>query len=334
MIKKTLISFIILINLSKMLLAQDTVTNLINSGFKTIENNQIIAIKNLNNLNNRLTILDTKIFQLTQNYKNREKNIILRLTNIQESLDMVYKKSNKLHKELSSLQINQNKILKNLKIFENNYNKILQKVSDIKTTETNHYKQIAKNQETIFKKYNILYSLVKKLFIFLIFTFFIFVLITISNLSFILSLRRKYSYIKTNQSSSAEEKNALIQKQESQESNDETKYDHSLIIKIADEIFRMKIRLSQIDEKIKNVKALKNTISRLEDELHLRGYKIVDLTGIDYIDGMTVDVKLFVPDESLPAGTFKISRTIKPQIEYMGNLIRPAEVEVVYNKKN
>ena len=42
---------------------------------------------------------------------------------------------------------------------------------------------------------------------------------------------------------------------------------------------------------------------------------------------MTIDAN-FIPDENLNEGKEVISRVIKPQINYKGNLIQPAQVEV------
>lgn len=104
--------------------------------------------------------------------------------------------------------------------------------------------------------------------------------------------------------------------------------DHELPVRVAEEVFRMRTRLSRMAGETKGVSALLNAVNRLEDELNIKGYKIVNLTGTDYHDEMTILVKEFVPLEELSQGEKKILRMIKPQVKFMDKVISFGECEV------
>ena len=102
--------------------------------------------------------------------------------------------------------------------------------------------------------------------------------------------------------------------------------DHSLPLKLAEEIHRMRKRLNTMEES-HGTKVLNKRIDSLTDKINDLGYEIIKLEGEDFNEGMTVDAN-FIPDENLDEGKEIISRVIKPQINYKGKLIQPAKVEV------
>ena len=106
--------------------------------------------------------------------------------------------------------------------------------------------------------------------------------------------------------------------------------DHSLPLTMGNEIHRMRNRLKTMDESSHAVKVLNNRLEKLEEEINNKGYEIVDYEGKPFIDGMTVQAR-FVPDSNLKDGESKITRVIKPQINFMEKLIQVAEVEVSQN---
>lgn len=103
--------------------------------------------------------------------------------------------------------------------------------------------------------------------------------------------------------------------------------DHSLAIKLADEIHRMRRRISALPEDTKGLKSLTKSLERLEDELQEKGYEIVDYTGMDYIEGMTLKAR-FVPSDDLKNGQSVITRVVYPQVNFKDKLIQKADVEV------
>ncbi|OGT19194.1 MAG: hypothetical protein A2V90_03765 [Gammaproteobacteria bacterium RBG_16_57_12] len=108
--------------------------------------------------------------------------------------------------------------------------------------------------------------------------------------------------------------------------NSETQ-DHSLALRLADEIHRMQKRLNALPEDTKGLGPLKKSIERLEGELADQGYEIVDLTNKSFSDGLNV-VARFIPDESLSPDERIISKVIKPQVNYRGTVVQVSELEV------
>ena len=123
------------------------------------------------------------------------------------------------------------------------------------------------------------------------------------------------------------EKQMTYERQEYFNSRQEKEIDHSLPIKVGEEIYRMRKRISRMSEDTKGLEALKSSLKRLEEEFNSNGYEIVDLMGKSFVDGLTVQAK-FVPSDSLESGERVITNVIKPQINFNNVLIRVADVEV------
>ena len=102
--------------------------------------------------------------------------------------------------------------------------------------------------------------------------------------------------------------------------------DHSLPLKVGEEIHRMRNRLSTI-ESSHEIKVVMKRLESLEEKLITMGYEIVKLESRDYHECMNINAH-FAPDENLNEGESVISRVIKPQINYKNKLIQVAEVEV------
>lgn len=103
--------------------------------------------------------------------------------------------------------------------------------------------------------------------------------------------------------------------------------DHSLALKIADEIVRIEANLSRMDSSIKGHKQLSKAVERIKNNFSANGYEIVDMLGKPYIQGMKAAVT-FVTDDSLESGIQIISKIIKPQINYKQEMIQAAQIEV------
>lgn len=106
-----------------------------------------------------------------------------------------------------------------------------------------------------------------------------------------------------------------------------TQTDHSLALKVADEIVRIEMNLSRMDSSIKGYKQLAKAVQRIKDNFNANGYEIVDMLGKSYNAGMKAAVT-FVTDESLERGQQIITKIIKPQINYQQQMIQPAQIEV------
>ncbi|MGN0029280.1 MAG: hypothetical protein ACI35Q_06090 [Marinilabiliaceae bacterium] len=106
--------------------------------------------------------------------------------------------------------------------------------------------------------------------------------------------------------------------------------DHSLVVKIADEIARIETNLAKMDKAVKGYKQLVQAKDRMINNVRAYGYEIVSLLGQEYNDGMQYQAR-FVPDENLPEGKRIITGMIKMQVNYNGKMIQPAEIVVSQN---
>ena len=103
--------------------------------------------------------------------------------------------------------------------------------------------------------------------------------------------------------------------------------DHSLPLKIADEITRIEKNLSNMDSSIKGFKQLKASVDRIKDNFIANGYELIDMLNKPYDPGLKV-IANFRPDENLKKGEQIITRIIKPQVNYRGTMIQAAQIEV------
>lgn len=101
----------------------------------------------------------------------------------------------------------------------------------------------------------------------------------------------------------------------------------ALPIKVADEIFRMRKRLMALPAETKGLTPLRKSLERLEAELNEQGYELIDYTGMEFDEGMSLNARV-IPADDLEPGQRVISKVIKPQINYRGLLNRLADVEV------
>jgi phenylalanyl-tRNA synthetase alpha subunit len=105
------------------------------------------------------------------------------------------------------------------------------------------------------------------------------------------------------------------------------KADHSLALKVADEVIRIQKNLSRMDESTKGLKQLGSSVKRIQDNFASNGYELVEMLGKEYSEGMKATVN-FVQDEDFEEGKRLITRIIKPQVNYKGTMIQTAQIEV------
>lgn len=103
--------------------------------------------------------------------------------------------------------------------------------------------------------------------------------------------------------------------------------DHSLPLKLADEIHRMRKRILALPEDTKGLKPISKSLERLEDELSEQGYEIIDHTGMEFSENLSIQSR-FIPSDELEQGQSIISKVVTPQVNFKGVLIRMADVEV------
>lgn len=105
------------------------------------------------------------------------------------------------------------------------------------------------------------------------------------------------------------------------------KADHSLALKVADEIIRIQKNLGRMDENTKGLKQLNSSVKRIQDNFASNGYELVDMLDKEYNEGLKATVN-FIQDEDYEEGIKIITRIIKPQVNYQGKMIQPAQIEV------
>ncbi len=103
--------------------------------------------------------------------------------------------------------------------------------------------------------------------------------------------------------------------------------DHSLALKVADEIVRIQKNMSRMDKATKGLKQLAASVKRIQDNFSSNGYEIVEMLGKQYNEGMKLSAN-FIPDEDLDEGQQIITRIIKPQVNYQDIMIQAAQIEV------
>ena len=108
------------------------------------------------------------------------------------------------------------------------------------------------------------------------------------------------------------------------------KLDHSLALKVADEIVRIELNMSRMDSSIKGYKQLAKAVERIKDNFKANGYEIIDMLGKPYNEGMKVTAN-FIADEELEEGKQIITGITKPQINYNGRMIQAAQITVSQN---
>lgn len=106
--------------------------------------------------------------------------------------------------------------------------------------------------------------------------------------------------------------------------------DHSLALKISNELVKIETVLSKMDNTIKGHSHLLKAVEHVKNNLKANGYEIINLIGQDYNEGMPFNAR-FIPDETLPEGKRVISGINKYQINYNGKMIQAADIVVRQN---
>ncbi|MFW5721533.1 MAG: hypothetical protein ACOCWW_04050 [Bacteroidota bacterium] len=121
----------------------------------------------------------------------------------------------------------------------------------------------------------------------------------------------------------------ILQEERPEEQNgqDVQEQDHSLALKVADEIFRIEKNLERIDDK-QRIKPLSKALESIKLNLKKKGYEITSLLNKTYDDRDEINVRYFKVDENLNDGERIITRVIKPQVKFNGVLIQKGQVDV------
>ena len=104
--------------------------------------------------------------------------------------------------------------------------------------------------------------------------------------------------------------------------------DHSLALKVADQVTLIERSINLMDEKTKGLQRIRNSITILKDNLAANGYEIPELLSKQFNQGMKAIVTSSIPDENLKKDDEVITRIIKPQVNYNDKMIQAAQIEV------
>ncbi len=104
--------------------------------------------------------------------------------------------------------------------------------------------------------------------------------------------------------------------------------DHSLAIKLANEINLIERNLSLMDAGAKGIKQLHRSIEKLKDNLHANGYEMPQLLGKKFHSGMKVVVASSIPSDDLASGQEVITKVLIPQVNFKEKMIQAAQIEV------
>ncbi|KGE86288.1 MAG: hypothetical protein ACE362_21725 [Phaeodactylibacter xiamenensis] len=119
----------------------------------------------------------------------------------------------------------------------------------------------------------------------------------------------------------------IQEERKAQPESQQEEQDHSLALKVADEIVRIEKNISRMDEGTKGLKQLSKAVGRIRDNFAANGYEMVDMVGKPFEEGLKASVT-FRSDPDMEGEPPKITRIIKPQVNYKGVMIQQAQIEV------
>ena len=111
----------------------------------------------------------------------------------------------------------------------------------------------------------------------------------------------------------------------------ESTTDHTFHKNSANEMQKIANYVNTLDIDSQEAIALNGSLERLRNYFNSSEYEIIEFRNIDFDDRIPMRVKETNYDESLPKGKEIITRTLKPQIKYKGQVIQDPEVITKYN---
>lgn len=121
----------------------------------------------------------------------------------------------------------------------------------------------------------------------------------------------------------------LIENQKTSAQNQVADIDHTLALRVADEITLIERNISLMDSSVKGLKQLSRSVTKLRDNLLANGYEIPELLGKKYDQGMKVIVVSSIPDENIEKDQEIITKIIKPQVNFQDKMIQTAQIETL-----
>lgn len=116
--------------------------------------------------------------------------------------------------------------------------------------------------------------------------------------------------------------------EESESVPEEKEVNHSLVLKVADELNIMEGNLSEMDASVRGHKQLLRSIKHIRTNMKANDYELVELLGQPYYTGMTTQGVTHKVDASIPKGGAVISRVLRPEVRFKGEIIQFCKIEV------
>lgn len=116
----------------------------------------------------------------------------------------------------------------------------------------------------------------------------------------------------------------------SKSASSNTEPDHSLPLKVADEIVRIQNNIDRMNTSDKNVSRLNKALERMKSSFAAYGYEIVDMRGQEYTDNMPFEVR-FIPDTDIEEGKRIISGMDRLMVRFNGKMIQAPILAVRQN---
>jgi len=107
--------------------------------------------------------------------------------------------------------------------------------------------------------------------------------------------------------------------------------DHTFHKNSANELQRIANYANTLAPESQEVIALQGSLGRLRNYFNASDYEITDFTGKDYDERIPMKRKDTIFEDSLPLNKEIISKTLKPQIKFKGDVIQEAEITTKYN---
>jgi hypothetical protein len=107
--------------------------------------------------------------------------------------------------------------------------------------------------------------------------------------------------------------------------------DHSMVIEFAKQIVTMENNISRMDPEARGLNRIKRAIEKMHNTLKTMDYEIVPLLGEEIIIGKIIDIGIREPDESIELGKQIVYNVDRAEIQFKGEQIQKAKVDIKYN---
>ena len=104
--------------------------------------------------------------------------------------------------------------------------------------------------------------------------------------------------------------------------------DHTLAIRIANEVNRIERNISLLDPDTKGLKQINFSLSKLKDGLNAKGYIIEDLVGRDYEEEMNYKIVEIDESTKYKKGQTTITKVLLPSVHHLNKRVQVAEIKI------